>query len=254
MTPDSSRPVISRVEVVMPVHDEEHHLGPALAALRAAAETLVQQRRPSAAAGITVVLDHCTDRSPDIAARFAESTAGLNTGVRVLHRRFRNAGASRAAGVEAALLDADNFESTWLANTDADSRVPADWLVRQLGFADAGWDVVLGSVEPDSAGMDPELPRSWRLRHLLEERHGNVYGANLGVRASAYRQAGGFPPLRSSEDIALVEQLRRRGFAVMATDSTRVLTSGRTVARAPHGFGAYLRALGVETAAALRSS
>ena len=31
-------------------------------------------------------------------------------------------------------------------------------------------------------------------------------------------------------------------------------TSGRTVAPAPHGFGAYLRALGVEAAAALRSS
>jgi glycosyltransferase involved in cell wall biosynthesis len=253
MTPDSSRPVISRVEVVMPVHDEERHLGPALAALRAAAETVVQQR-PWAVVGITVVLDHCTDRSPEIAARFAESTAALNTGVRVLHRRFRNAGASRAAGVAAALLDADNSESTWLANTDADSRVPTDWLVRQLGFADSGWDVVLGSVEPDAAGMDPELLRSWRLRHPLAERHGNVYGANLGVRASAYRQAGGFPPLRSSEDSALVDQLRRRGFAVMATDSTRVLTSGRTVARAPHGFGAYLRALGVETAAALRSS
>lgn len=142
----------------------------------------------------------------------------------------------------------------WESNTDADSRVPADWLVRHLGLADAGWDVVLGSVEPDSAGMVPELLRSWRLRHPLEERHCNVYGANLGVRASAYRQAGGFPPLRSSEDSALVERLRRRGFAVMATDSTRVLTSGRTVARSPHGFGAYLRALGVETAAALRSS
>jgi hypothetical protein len=77
--------------------------------------------------------------------------------------------------------------------------------------------------------MDPELLRApgWRLRHPLEERHGNVYGANLGVRASAYRQA---------------------------TDSTRVLTFGRTVARAPHGFSAYLRALGVETAAALRST
>ncbi|MBT2547137.1 glycosyltransferase family 2 protein [Arthrobacter sp. ISL-65] len=273
MTPDSSRPVIHRVEVVMPVHDEEHHLGPALAALRAAADALMGQR-PSTAVGITVVLDHCTDRSPAIAARFAGSTAGLNIGVRVLHRRFRNAGASRAAGVAAALgnretghlqdaghlespghLDSTGYlESTWLANTDADSRVPADWLVRQLKFADAGWDVVLGSVEPDSAGMDPELLRSWRLRHPPEERHGHVYGANLGVRASAYRQAGGFSPLRSSEDSALVEQLRGSGFAVMATDSTRVLTSGRTVARAPLGFGASLRALGVETAAALRSS
>ncbi|MFC7848683.1 glycosyltransferase [Arthrobacter sp. NPDC057388] len=251
MTPDSSGPVIRRVEVVMPVHDEEHHLGAALTALRAATEALAQQR-PSVAAGITVVLDHCTDRSREIADRFAGSCQG----VRVLRRRFRNAGASRAAGAAAAIRDLGSglLESTWLANTDADSRVPADWLVRQLPFADAGWDVVLGSVEPDPAGTDPELLRRWRLRHPLEERHGHVYGANLGVRASAYRQAGGFPPLRSSEDRALVEQLRRKGFAVIATDSTRVLTSGRTAARAPHGFGSYLRALGVETAAALRSS
>jgi len=284
VTADSSRPVINRVEVVMPVHDEEHHLAAALHALGVATKALARNG-PAIAVGITVVLDHCTDRSAEITARFAGpyagSSAGLSTGVRILHRRFRNAGASRAAGVAAALGEAGpgrwesaellegpgrlestaplesagslHLESTWLANTDADSRVPEDWLVRQLEFADSGWDVVLGSVEPDSAGMEPELLRSWRLRHPQEERHGNVYGANLGVRASAYRQAGGFPPLRSSEDRALVEQLRRRGFAVTATDSTRVMTSGRTIAKAPHGFGAYLRALGVETAAALRS-
>jgi len=251
VTPVGARPATSRIEVVMPVHNEEHHLGAALSALHTATEALAQLR-PSVAAGITMVLDHCTDRSAEIADRFAASCPG----VRVLRRRFRNAGASRAAGVEAAIRDLDSslLETTWLANTDADSRVPADWLVRQLPFADAGWDVVLGSVEPDAAGMDPELLRSWRLRHPVEERHGNVYGANLGVRASAFRHAGGFPPLQSSEDRALVEQLRREGFAVIATDRTRVLTSGRTVARAPHGFGSYLRALGVEAAAALRSS
>ncbi|MFC9354260.1 glycosyltransferase [Arthrobacter sp. NPDC057013] len=279
MTADRARQVINRVEVVMPVHDEEHHLGAALHALGVAAQALAKHR-PGMAMGITVVLDHCIDRSAEITARFAGayagSSAGLSTGVRILHRRFRNAGASRAAGVAAALEDAGpddcesagrlesagrpeatgslHLESTWLANTDADSQVPEDWLVRQLEFADAGWDVVLGSVEPDSTAMDPELLLSWHLRHPLDEGHGNIYGANLGVRASAYRQAGGFPPLRSSEDRALVEHLRRRGFAVIATDSTRVVTSGRTAARAPHGFGAYLHALSVEAAAGLRSS
>ena len=251
MTPDSFRPDISRVEAVMPVHNEEHHLGAALSALGAATDALARER-PSVGVGITVVLDHCTDRSTEIAERFA----GSHAGVRVARRRFRNAGASRAAGVAAAVrgIGSGLLESTWLANTDADSQVPEEWFVRQLQFADAGWDAVLGSVEPDSAGMDPELLRSWHLRHPLEEKHRNVYGANLGVRASAYLQAGGFPPLLSSEDSALVERLRRRGFAITATDSTRVVTSGRTTSRAPHGFGAYLRVLGVETAAALRSS
>jgi glycosyltransferase involved in cell wall biosynthesis len=251
VTPAGARQAISRVEVVMPAHNEEHHLRAALSGLRAATETLAQQR-PSMLMGITVVLDHCTDRSAEIAERFATSRRD----VRVLRRRFRNAGASRAAGAAAALRSLNDglLETTWLANTDADSRVPANWLVRQLHFADAGWDVVLGSVEPDSSGMDPELLHSWRLRHPPEERHGNVYGANLGVRASAYRHTGGFPPLASSEDRALVDKLRQEGFCVTSTDSTRVVTSGRTVARAPHGFGAYLRTLGVEAAAVLRSS
>jgi glycosyltransferase involved in cell wall biosynthesis len=253
MAPESirsqARPLIRRVEVVMPAHDEERHLEQALNALRAAAEAVVQ-RKPATVVGITVVLDHCTDRSAEIVARFAS----LDHRITMMHQRFHNAGASRAAGVSAALRGCQpDLAGTWLASTDADSCVPESWLWRQLEFADAGWDVVLGSVEPDPGDMDPEVLRRWRARHPFEEDHPHVYGANLGVRASAYLLAGGFPVLRSSEDKVLVDRLRRRGCAVVATDSTRVLTSGRTSARAPHGFGAYLRALGVEAAAALRS-
>lgn len=72
----------------------------------------------------------------------------------------------------------------------------------------------------------------------------HIYGANFGVRASAYLAAGGFPKLASHEDRTLVQSLRNRAFTVTATDSMRVLTSGRIQARAPHGFGAYLRTLG----------
>ncbi len=250
MTPEPVRPPIGRVEVVMPAHDEERHIEHALHALQAAAQALAE-RRPEAAVGITVVLDHCTDGSADIAAR----VAAVDQRFRVIHQTFRNAGASRAAGVAAALgrtrpcLEGTCLESTWLASTDADSRVPENWLWRQLELADAGWDVVLGSVEPDPRGMDPDVLRTWRIRHPADERHTHVYGANLGVRASAYRLAGGFPEIPSSEDRVLVGRLRRRGFAVLATDTTRVVTSGRTSARAPHGFGAYLRTLGGEAAA-----
>lgn len=258
--PEPVRGPIRRVEVVMPAHDEERHLEQALHALQAAALALAE-RRPSAAVGMTVVLDHCTDGSADIAARIAAADERF----RVLHPTFRNAGASRAAGVAAALghgqpgpestipeesqPEGPGLDGIWLASTDADSRVPENWLWRQLELADAGWDAVLGSVEPDPRGMDPEVLRRWRIRHPVQERHPHVYGANLGVRASAYRLAGGFPGIPSSEDRVLVARLRRRGFAVVATDTMRVLTSGRTSAPAPHGFGAYLRALGAEAAA-----
>ncbi len=95
--------------------------------------------------------------------------------------------------------------------------------------------------------MDPAIHRRWLELHPFREDHQHIYGANLGIRASAYLTAGGFPALRAHEDRVLVERLRRHGFAVTATDTIRVLTSGgRTHARAPEGFAAYLRSLAAE--------
>lgn len=243
---------IERIAVVMPAHNEEAHLDRALLALQRAADAL-HRVRPEVDVRVTVVLDSCTDRSAAIAAGYVASDHRFSA----VDVRFRNAGASREAGIRAAGIGVPRRRPpgkrwtpppwagrTWLANTDADSRVPENWLVRQLEFAEAGADAVLGSVEPDPAGMDPELLRRWLERHPFEEDHPHVYGANFGVRASAYLAAGGFPKLASQEDRTLVQNLRNRAFAITATDSMRVLTSGRTQARAPHGFGAYLKSLG----------
>ncbi|AXJ09647.1 glycosyltransferase family 2 protein [Arthrobacter sp. PM3] len=243
---------IERVAVVVPAHNEEAHLEQALRAVQRAADAL-DPARSGVDVRVTVVLDSCTDGSAVIAARYA----AVDPRFSVLEVAYRSAGASRAAGVRAAGIGMPRRRPpgqrrtpapwegrTWLANTDADSRVPENWLVRQLEFAEAGADAVLGSVEPDPAGMDPELLRRWRERHPFHEDHPHIYGANFGVRASAYLAAGGFERITSEEDRALVHNLRSRAFTVTATDSTRVVTSGRTHARAPHGFGTYLRSLG----------
>ena len=243
---------IDKITVVLPAHNEEEHLGRALHAVQRAADE-VGRRRPEIAVGVTVVLDSCTDGSAGIAARYAAEDRRFSA----VEVAFRNAGASRGAGIRAAGIGTARRRApgkrwtppawagrTWLANTDADSQVPECWLVRQLEFADAGADAVLGSVEPDPDGMDPELLRRWLERHPFEEDHPHIYGANFGVRASAYLAAGGFPKLSSHEDRTLVQSLRNRAFTVTATDSMRVLTSGRIHARAPHGFGAYLQTLG----------
>ena len=243
---------LDRISVVMPAHNEEEHLGRALLAVQRAADALYRLR-PDVEVRVIVVLDSCTDGSAGIAAEFVAADRRFCA----LEVGFRSAGASRAAGIRAAGIGAARRRPpgkrwtpppwagrTWLANTDADSQVPEDWLVRQLEFAEAGADAVLGSVEPDPEGMDPELRRRWLERHPFEEDHPHIYGANFGVRASAYLAAGGFPKLASHEDRTLVQSLRNRAFTVTATDSMRVLTSGRIHARAPHGFGAYLRTLG----------
>lgn len=243
---------IGQVGVVVPVHNEEQHLARALTGVRAAADAL-QASRPHIGATVVIVLDSCTDGSRTMAERFAAA----DTRITVLEVGFRSVGKSRRAGIEALLAARPPSQPPpagasatrlWLANTDADSCVPVNWLQHQVQLADAGADAVLGSVEPDPDGMDPEILRRWHARHPREEHHAHVYGANFGVRASAYTLSGGFPRQRSHEDRALVENLRRLGFVVRATDSIRVLTSGRLQARAPHGFGAYLFALGLQPA------
>lgn len=237
---------IDRLAVVIPAHNEEQHLERALSRVQAAAEAL-PCTYPSVSVGIVVVLDACTDGSARVARRFAAADPRFE----VVGVDFRSVGRSRRAGVQALLPQGPDEWSVppskvWIANTDADSSVPRHWLVRQLELAAAGADVVVGSVEPDVAGMDPALVRLWHSRHRLEENHPHVHGANLGVRASAYLAAGGFPLSDCDEDRTLVDRLRRSGAAVYATDTTRVVTSGRLEARTVRGFAAYLLALARE--------
>ncbi|MFJ4171404.1 glycosyltransferase [Paenarthrobacter sp. NPDC089714] len=230
---------IRHVAVVVPAHNEEQRLGHALGSLLRAAQSL-EQHFPAVTTSISVVLDSCTDRSARIAASFAATHPILAT----LEVKLRSTGASRATGVAFALeVAAEDPKGVWLANTDADSTVPADWLVRQVELANSGADAILGSVEPDPADSDAAVLLRWLELHPFKESHPHIYGANLGVRASAYLQSGGFPAVRAHEDRMLVERLRRHGFRVQATDSIRVTTSGRTHARAPQGFAAYLRSL-----------
>lgn len=70
--------------------------------------------------------------------------------------------------------------------------------------------------------------------------HQRIPGANIGVSADAYRLAGGFQPLETSEDVALVDALRRVGAKIAWSARPRVQTSARRIFRAPLGFGVTL--------------
>ncbi|WP_324778406.1 glycosyltransferase [Arthrobacter sp. PGP41] len=236
--------------MVIPVHNEEEHLDGALSGVEAAVSRL-RLAQPRIGVRVLVVLDSCTDGSAAIASAFT----ARNSCFSVLPVAFRSVGRSRRAGswqVLGALSDgrSEAAAGLWLANTDADSVVPDNWLVGHLELAAAGADAVLGSVEVDPAGVAPDLLSRWESMHPFSEDHPHVFGANFGIRGSAYLQAGGFPRHLAHEDRVLAARLREKGFDVRATDTVRVLTSGRTQARAPQGFGAYLRTLGMDIALA----
>ena len=92
-------------------------------------------------------------------------------------------------------------------------------------WAERGADLVVGTAEPVGVARAEALA-AWHARHLLVEGHGHVHGANLGVRADRWRAVRRFGPRTVGEDVGLVERVRGVTDRWVATDTTRVLTSG----------------------------
>jgi glycosyltransferase involved in cell wall biosynthesis len=223
---------IEAAGVVVPAHNEETLLAACLIALKQAAAAV------SVPVHVLVVADTCTDGT---------ISAARACGARVVRIRARNVGAARAAGMAELLrlTAASDPSAVWLATTDADTVVPPGWLQRQLRYASQGWDVVLGTVTvADWDGHPPHVPAAFdALYEFGDGPHPHVHGANLGIRSSAYLAAGGFRPLRTAEDHALLAAATEAGCPVLQASDITVETSARRRARAPQGFSHLLRTL-----------
>lgn len=228
---------MSRVEhivVAVPARNEEQLLGRCLRRLLLARRSL-RRSRPTLAVDIIVTLDSCTDNSAAAVAR---------AGVVGVPARCGCVGGARDLAVRTGLARASGHRARdiWIANTDADSAVPMHWLTTQVELAEAGHDLIVGTVEP-VGDIDPRSLANWQARHELIEGHRHVHGANLGVRADAWLAVGGFGALTSHEDVRLVSRLRSAGVSAVATDRIRVQTSARLASRVPSGFSSYLAEL-----------
>ena len=193
---------IGQVAVVIPVHNEEQLLPAALAAVRAAADAL-QAQRPAVAvddpggagqlygrvlgSGVALgcggppdqpVAGHVPQRRRKPAGRHPRGTAGQRRrpGSRMLPR---SSGWPIPTPIPAFRKTGCCARWSWLTAGPMQSWEP--------------WNRTRKARTANSSGAGT-------LRHPLGEDHPHVHGANLGVRASAYVLAGGFPRLRSHED------------------------------------------------------
>jgi hypothetical protein len=225
---------IRRVAVVIPSRDEADALDDSLTSVVAARAELLR-RHDAIAVDILVVLDSTGDESHAIARRFDVAVAEVAIG---------RVGAVRDHGVRASLAQRPDIPAaaTLAASTDADSRVPADWLIEHVRLADAGADLVVGTVRPNFARDAPLLHR-WLERHTLADGHPHVHGANLSIRGDLYLAIGGFCDLAAHEDVALVDAARRHRATIVATGRAAVSTSERLVGRVDGGFATYLSTL-----------
>lgn len=229
-----------QVGVIIPANNEQEWLAACVRSVLAAAAAVAHRARVH----VVVVADNCTDETAPLARALLASGDGA-----VLHRTDGNVGMARAVGYRHALTLLGE-EGTWLATTDADSRVPANWLGRQLDLAASGWHGVAGRVRV----------RDWHLRsptvraafeRLQRSRgvgdgHAHVHGANLGCSARAYVASAGAPPTPTAEDRALWTALAATGLPLIASGRVVVETSARISGRTAGGFSALLAELGTD--------
>ncbi len=210
------------IAAIVPAHNEEEHLAACVESLLRAARCDALQSEPVV---VIVVLDSCSDASEAVARRCGALTVTIDA---------RNVGAARAAGARRAI----ELGARWLAFTDADSVVAPGWLAAQLSLS---CDAVCGTVAVDDWGSYGAPMRAhYEATYTDADGHQHIHGANLGVSTAAYMAAGGFRPLETSEDVALVEMLQLHGALIAWSAGPRVVTSARRAFRAPLGFGATL--------------
>ena len=228
--------MLTRFAVVVPAHDERELLPECLTALRVAVAGI------AVATEIIVVADACTDDTARLAAAAGAEVVTIAAG---------SVGVARAAGMAHALRHGSG--GLWLATTDADSRVPPEWLGWHARHAARGTDVLVGTVEvhdwsPWPAAVRHAYERRYRAA-LTATGHRHVHGASLGCAAPAYEDLGGFAAVDHDEDRDLVTRATRAGLRVVYDTASPVLTSARRTARAPAGFATHLATVAGEAPA-----
>lgn len=228
------------VAVVIPAHNEQATIAACLSTVLAACREIASR----ADTWVVVVADSCTDDTALIARR----TLGHQG--EVLECAHRSSGTARQLGTAASLARFQGLATqtdprrVWIANTDADTFVPADWLRVHLQFADEGFGALAGIVciDPES-DADGNVRQHFAATYRVEAdgTHGHVHGANVGVRADAYLAVGGWSYLALAEDHCLWNRLRRHGWTVRSSTRSVVRTSGRLQGRAKGGFADTLR-------------
>jgi glycosyltransferase involved in cell wall biosynthesis len=219
--------------VIVPAANEEHRIGKCLSSIAAAAASL-HRSHLNVSVQVIVVLDRCQDATAGIARAAGAVLVTIAAG---------SVGAARRAGATAALDSSGRASELWLASTDADSDVPADWLTGMAAEAQRGTHLMLGTVLPEP-GLLAASRAEWLHRHHLRDDHPHVHGANLGIRGDSYLALGGWQLLRTGEDVELAARAARSGhLRISRTATLPVITSVRQIGRAPRGFSSYLRAL-----------
>ena len=215
----------TNIAIVIPAHNEALTISKCLASV----QTAIEQLPSTITATVLVVLDSCSDDT---------LTLVKHAGVDYLCCDYRCVGQVRDLGIRHAIASG----ATWLACTDADSLVTADWLTQQIAHINhQPTAMICGVVSVDDwAHLTPQTRKDYIAHYQDKMGHRHIHGANLSFSAESYLAVGGFAPLGCHEDVDLVKRFESTGYAITWSNRVRVITSSRLQARATEGFAAFL--------------
>ena len=261
-------PLIScEICIIIPVRDEAENIEATLLALTNQVD-LHGQPLDKNRYEIIVLANNCTDNSAQIARNWAKKQPDL-----MLHVVEMTIESDRAhiGWVRKLLMDeayrrlkAIGHNRGIIASTDGDTKVSPTWIAAILQEINSGVDAVGGRIVTDCQdkwALDKST-RLYFLRYVGYEylvarletsidpdpfecfpRHHQHYGASLAVTAQIYAKIGGLPPLRSSEDVALYQALKRVDARFRHSPMVKVTTSARAIGRAKAGLSDRLSQL-----------
>lgn len=171
-----------------------------------------------------------------------------------------SAGSARRLSMERAAVLAGPGGT--VLTTDADGRVPPDWVSANLFYLRRGLDAVAGRavLDPTEEAM---IPVRLREDDALEQayaaaldeiaslimpqewdpwpRHTEHSGASIAVTVEAYKRSGGMPAASIAEDRKFFANLREMNARVRHAPEISVTVSGRTIGRAEGGMADTIR-------------
>ncbi|SNC68581.1 Glycosyltransferase like family 2 [Hymenobacter gelipurpurascens] len=247
--------------VIIPAKDEAENLPATLAAL-AAQTTLEGLPLDHGLYEIVVLANNCHDATAEVARQFGRQhpTLALHILELTLPPQEAHVGKARRLLMDEACRRLEQVETpgSFIASTDADTRVAPTWLAATQAALAQGADAVGGRILTDTVAYCPVRRRQLqdatyhllrvRLEALLDPvatdpwpRHHQHFGASFALTPKAYRRVGGLPIVPYLEDEALYQALLRHDLCLRHSPEVRVYTSNRQQGRVAVGLSWQLR-------------
>jgi glycosyltransferase involved in cell wall biosynthesis len=214
-----------RVSLVIPVYNEESYLALCLQAI--AQQTV----RPFE---VIVVDNNSTDNTAAVARQFPF--------VKLIQETRQGVAYARDRGFNAACGDV-------IGRTDGDTILAPDWVEKiQQAFTDPSVDAVSGVVDYRDIGLKrifdviDEKYRHFLARRVAAIGEGFLYGVNMGVRRSAWREVRNnlCHERRLAEDLDLAVHMIAAGHTVGFAADMRASIAPRQAASRAHEFHKYV--------------